>query len=352
MKHVLLTSIVYLLVLSSNAQDPKLQKLWEKQQKGKYEQVIKESNILLQNDPENIEYNHLLGRAYFGKGDMDNAIVYLEKSTITDDPKSYTKAWSYNFLGKCYLSKNELAKAEDYFYKSYSMHATKNVTNSSYRHAIFNGLLKPYGDWTELETEHFIFYFQDSVGMNQFANSREKAYDSISNYLDVYLNQKIRYVVWTSRENARQILNMNIGFSKPSQYLIHSKSTQTPGHEVTHVISHYIADLKYKTGLINEGIAVYLDMADKDEKVIVQNAMKKYNLEKLSIKSFWTNWRSYHEELSYAVAGLFVGELIEFYGKEKFLEFFTDQSYKNAQALFGKGFNDFIKEFESKFNEI
>lgn len=352
MRKIVLTFVIIQYLFTANAQNPELQKLWNKQQKGKYEQVIEECKILLHNDSDNIEYNHLLGRAYFGKGDIENAIVYLEKSTDTNDPKSYTKAWSYNFLGKCYLSKNELIKAEDFFFKSYSMHATKNVTNSSYRHAVFNGLLKPYGDWTELETEHFIFYFQDSLGMNQFADSREIAYDSISNYLDVYLNQKIRYVVWTSREDARKILNMHIGFSKPSQYLIHSKSTQTPGHEIAHVISHYIPDLTYKTGLINEGIAVYLDMASKDEKVIVQDAMKKYNLEKLSIKSFWTNWQKYHEELSYAVAGLFVGELIEFYGKEKFMEFFTDQSYNNAKEIFGNGLDDFIKEFESKFNEI
>lgn len=350
MKHFLLTASILLLSLMSNSQNPDLQKLWKKQQKGKYEQVIKESKILLKNDPENIEYNHILGRAYFGKGDIDNAILYLKKSTVTDDPKSYTKAWAYNFLGKCYLFKNEPAKAEEYLYKSYSMRATKNVTNSSYRHAVFNGLLKPYDNWTELETEHFIFYFQDSSVMKQFADSREKAYDSISNYLDVDLKQKIRYVVWTTREDARKVINMNIGFSKPSHYLIHSKSTQTPGHEVTHVISHYTSDMKYKSGLINEGLAVYLDMADKDEKSIVQNAMRKYNMDKISIKSFWKNWRSYNEELSYAVAGLFVGEMIEAYGKERFLDFFTDQSYENAQTVFGKGFEDFIKEFESRFN--
>jgi tetratricopeptide (TPR) repeat protein len=350
MKHLLLTVSILLSFLMSKSQSPELHKLWKKQQKGKYKLVIKESKILLQNDPENIEYNHLLGRAYFGKGDMDNAIIYLKKSSLTDDPKSYTKAWAYNFLGKCYLSKNELAKAEEYFYKSFNMRATKNVTNSSYRHAIFNGLLKPYDNWTELETEHFIFYFQDSSQMKQFADSREHAYDYISNYLDVDLKQKIRYVIWTSREDARNVLNMNIGFCKPSQYLIHSKSTQTPGHEITHVISHYISDNQNKTGLINEGIAVYLDLADKDEELIVQKAMRKYNQDKLSIKSLWKNWRNYKEDLSYAVAGLFVGEIIETYGKEKFLEFFTDQSYKNAKQVFGKGFDDFIKGFESRFN--
>ncbi len=349
MKHLLVTVSILLTFLMSKSQSPELHKLWKKQQKGKYNLVIKESKILLKNDPGNIEYNHILGRAYFGKGDLDNAIRYLEKSTLTDDPKSYTKAWAYNFLGKCYLSKNELSQAEEYFYKSFNMRATKNVTNSSYRHAVFNGLLKNYDNWTELETEHFIFYFQDSLGMEQFTDSREKAYDDISNYLYVDLKQKIRYVVWTSRDDARKVLNMNIGFSKPSQYLIHSKSTQTPGHEITHVISHYISDIEYKSGLINEGIAVYLDMAHKDEKSIVQNSMRKYNIEKISIKSFWKNWRDYNEELSYAVAGLFVGEIIETYGKEKFLEFFTNQSYKNANRVFGKEFDDFIKGFESGF---
>ncbi len=28
---------------------------------------------------------------------------------------------------------------------------------------------------------------------------------------------------------------------------------------------------------------------------------------------------------------------------------FTNQSYKNAQKVFGKGFDDFVKEFEKKY---
>ena len=65
----------------------------------------------------------------------------------------------------------------------------------------------------------------------------------------------------------------------------------------------------------------------------------------------WINWKSYPDELSYPLSGLFVEELIAQYGKENFLEFFKNQTYKNAQKVFGKGLKIFIEKFENRFNE-
>ena len=43
---------------------------------------------------------------------------------------------------------------------------------------------------------------------------------------------------------------------------------------------------------------------------------------------------------------LFVKELIMKFGKEKFLVFFTNQTYENAKSVFGNDIDVLIKEFE------
>lgn len=350
MKKLLLTLFAVFTLFNLRAQNPEIQNLFKKLNQGEIDQAINEGLLLLEKDSNNIDLNHIIGRAYFYKGEFDIAIGYLEKSILTDSPKSSTKAWGYNFLGKCYLMKDNLEKAKEYFYKSYNMKATKNVTKSSYFALAGNGLLNFYDNWKKVESEHFIFYFQDSGIAEYFVKSREKAYDSISNYLNVKLEKKIRYFVWSSRKDAKEVLKRHLGFSRPELYLIHSAYNQTPGHEMTHVISNYTKEIKVKAGLINEGLAVYLDLDDKDDRGLVLSAMKKYNIKKIDIKSFWLEWNKYSDEISYPLAGLFVGDLIKKYGKEKFLVFFADQSYKNAKAVFGDNFDDFIKEFEAKFN--
>lgn len=350
MKKLFLTFFVVFFIFNLKAQNPESQKLFKELNQGKIDQVISEGLSLLAKDSNNIDLNHIIGRAYFYKGEFDIAIGYLEKSILTDSPKSSTKAWGYNFLGKCYLMKDNLEKAKEYFYKSYNMKATENVTKSSYYALAGYGLLNFYNNWKKVESKHFIFYFQDSRNAEWFVKTREEAYDSISNYLNVKLEKKIRYFVWASRKDAKEVLKRPLGFSKPELYLIHSAYNQTRGHEMTHVISNYVTNIKVKTGLINEGLAVYLDLDDRDDRGLVFSAMKKYNIKKIDIQSFWSDWRKYSDEISYPVAGLFVEDLIKKYGKDKFLNFFADQSYQNAKAVFGDDFDNFIKEFEENMH--
>jgi len=71
---------------------------------------------------------------------------------------------------------------------------------------------------------------------------------------------------------------------------------------------------------------------------------------KIDIKDGWNNWGKYPQELTYPLSGLFVEELISRFGKEKFLAFFTDQTYENAMKVFGLETNTAIEEFQNRFN--
>ena len=76
----------------------------------------------------------------------------------------------------------------------------------------------------------------------------------------------------------------------------------------------------------------------------------KTNEKKIVIKDYWENGREYSEEILYPLSGLFVQELIEKYGTEKFLEFFKNQTYENAKLVYGNELDSLIKEFENKLN--
>ena len=76
----------------------------------------------------------------------------------------------------------------------------------------------------------------------------------------------------------------------------------------------------------------------------------KNNDKKITIREVWTDWKGYPEELSYPLSGLFVKELIDNFGRDKFIEFFSNQTYDNAKLVFGEKLDLVIKEFENKVN--
>lgn len=76
----------------------------------------------------------------------------------------------------------------------------------------------------------------------------------------------------------------------------------------------------------------------------------KANNKKISIREIWANWKIYPEELTYPLSGLFVKELIDNFGQEKFIEFFGNQTYENAKSVFGDKLNVVIRDFEDKIN--
>ena len=75
--------------------------------------------------------------------------------------------------------------------------------------------------------------------------------------------KKIDFFVWTSREDAKKLMNAKLGFAKPSFCVVHSHYQQTKGHEMTHVIANYTSKISNKTRFINEGTAVCFDQTNR-----------------------------------------------------------------------------------------
>lgn len=206
------------------------------------------------------------------------------------------------------------------------LNTTKNAANYAYKRFLQFGYDKSFNDLKITEAGNIRFHFQkmSESDMQLYVNSREEAFQQINEFFNCELPKKIDFFVWDSRDDAKKILRADLGFADPNYCVIHSYFKQTRGHEITHVISNYLAKNMVKTGLINEGTSVCFDLSNQDKESFVTEWIKKYD-EKINIKDIWSNWEKYPDELTYPLSGAFVKLMIDTFGKEEFLEFFVDQ---------------------------
>lgn len=313
------------------------------------DQIIDKANEHLKSAPGNLYYNLVLGLAFTDKGKYEEAVPLLQN--VIDKDNSWKKAWGFFYLGRCFYMLSEFEKSESALKSCIKLDASKDATENATRGIGFYGYDSFYNSWTIKESKNIRFHFQNmSVqAIKQYIESRDNAFNEINRFFESSLPKKIDFYVWNSRDDASRIVHSDLGFADPSCCIIHSYFQQTKGHELTHVISNYTSAISKKTRFINEGTAVCFDQTNQNELKKVKYWIRT-NDKKIEIKEIWKNGREYPEEILYPLAGLFVQELIEKYGKEKFLEFFKNQTYENAQLVYGMELFIFIKEFENKIN--
>lgn len=345
------TTIIILTSLFTFGQNKHVEELGNIYMSGDFDKTILKANELLKDDPNNIDYKLLLGRALTDKGDFDSAIPYLDYTVNNDPDNSWRKAWALGYLGTCHFMLQDYDNSKKYTKECFDLNATKNATQYAYKRILLFGFDDFYKDWKIVESDNFRFYFQNmsDSDIEKYISSREIVFKNINEFFESEVPKKIDFFVWNSRDDAKKLLGANLGFSDPSFCIVHSHFQQTKGHEMTHVISNYSTKMVMKTGLINEGTSVCFDQTSQDKEQIVKDWIKD-NGNKVKIKEIWNNWKGYPEELTYPLSGLFVKELIDNFGKEKFIEFFGNQTYDNAKLVFGEKLEKVIKDFENKIN--
>lgn len=343
--------ILMMTSLISSGQNATVNDLWKLYNSHDYESAIEKAKPLLEKDPNNVDLNLLIGRSLTDLADYKNALPYLALAEKNDRKNSWQKAWALNYMGTCYYMLKDYRNAELLLSECIKLNATKNATNDAYAKTLVFGLNDFFRSWNTVETENFCFHFQNmsTEEIEKFTSIRELAYREINSFFKSFLLQKIDFYVWESREDAKKIMNSNLGFAMPGFYIVHSHYQQTIGHEMVHVISHYSTKIISKAGLINEGTAVCFDQTKQDKEQIVKDWLKA-NDKKISIEEIWANWNDFPEDLKYPLAGLFVKELIDNFGREKFIDFFGNQTYENAKLVFGDNLGEVISAFENKFN--
>ena len=313
------------------------------------DQIIDKANVHLKSAPGNLDYNLLLGLALTDKGIYKEAVPLLQY--VIDKDNSWKKAWGLFYLGKCYYMLSDFEKSESTLKSCIKLNASKDATKNATQGIGVFGYDNFYNNWTRKESKNIRFHFQNMSDqeIEQYIESRENAFKEINRFFESSLPKKIDLFVWNSRDDAKRIVHADLGFAEPSCCMIHLYFQQSIGHELTHVISNYTSAISKKTRFINEGTAVCFDQSSQNRLKKVKDWIRT-NDKKIEIKDIWKNGREYPVEILYPLAGLFVQELIEKYGKEKFLEFFKNQTYENAQLIYGMELFMFIKEFENKIN--
>ncbi|WP_346856722.1 tetratricopeptide repeat protein [uncultured Draconibacterium sp.] len=343
------TFVCFIICFIVNAQSLQEQELNNLYSSKKTDQLIDKAIEYLKSDPDNLNYNVILGRTLTEIGNYNEALPYLQFAV--DNGDSSGKELGLGFLGICYYMLSDFEKSESALRACINLNTSHNANEISARVAGLLGYEEFYNDWKVVESNNFCFHFQnmDDTEIRRYVESREKAFKEINTFFESSLPKKIDFFVWDSREDAKRILHKDLGFAEPAYCIIHSYFNQSKGHEITHVISHYTWAISEKTRFINEGTAVCFDQTNQNRLNKVKYWIRT-NDKRIEIRDFWQNGREYSEEVLYPLAGLFVQELIEKFGREKFLEFFKNQSYENAQVVYGMELFMFIKEFENRIN--
>ena len=316
------------------------------------EETFKKTITTINNNPSaNLEYQ--FNENVYSRKDAEEILkkirIKLDTSDVSKDNTGWFYLWQvsmYYFIGDYYKANEALRKS----FKCLIYDQQKVLAN---KFSSMFGFNKYYKDWKNLETDHFIFHYSNNsnVEIDNFTISREIAYKDSQELFSANLHRKIDFYIWDSREEAHTVLNRYLGFAIPQYYLIHSASDQSPGHELTHIITHYIPGARKKTSLITEGMAVMMDQVESDKVQIVRLNMIKNNVSKVDIKALWDNFFSITTQISYALSGVFVKALYNEFGESKFIELQKNQSYDNACSIYGKNnLDDLIAKIELLFN--
>ncbi len=334
---------------SVSAQNPQTEELTKLYGAMEFEKTIEKAREFIKDDPQNMDYNALLGRALVDVGQPSDAIPFLKY--VAENDNSWRQAWSAGYLGSAYFLLSDIENSKAALQKAMQINITANATKYANRNWLLFGFDSFFDNWKTSETKHIRFHFQNisDSEMELFMQSREKAFETVNSFFGSTLPKKIDLFVWHSKEDAMKILKTGSGFADPQFCVVHLNFQQTRGHELTHVISNYSGKMLKKTGLINEGTAVCFDLSDNKREEMVKTWLLTNKME-IDINDIWVNWGKYPQELTYPLSGLFVEELIKKFGKEKFLIFFGNQTYENAKTIFGVEIDILIQEFQNRFN--
>lgn len=181
---------------------------------------------------------------------------------------------------------------------------------------------QPYAGWHRYDTSHFTFYYAPDSSLAKpgkievFAGMRENAHSSICTFLGISPRSRIYFYAYDSDAIGRSYTGKNLGWAEPHNSIIHSRTNQSPGHEVCHIAVHWIRPRGADTPswIISEGFATYMDMTGRD---YIQEGFELLKQDRLP--SLVDLAKASGRSRSYSAAASFVAFLMDSYGSSVFL---------------------------------
>lgn len=333
----------------------KIQQLNKLYTSGKYLNTIALADSFLLFNPENRPFNLYRGMACVEASKFKDAVPYLQlASQITMDDSDTIGSYALGYLACCDFMLQGDAAAEETLKRAFRTNGTPRSEKFINSQSLLFGIEDFYDDWYSVCTAQVNFWFQDTVNRNidKYVTEHLHAFDSIMAFFGSNIPRKINFFVWKSVEHAIETLFVKPAFASAVYCCIHSNFDESIGHELTHVISWYMSDNLDVKRLIFEGTAVFFDHTQRNRKGYVQAYISHHQLEEISLRKLWNDWYTYPQELNYPLGGLLVEKIINTYGREKYLEFFPNQSYENALLVFGTSFEKLIYDLEKDLKKI
>ena len=353
-----LQRIVLILALTSVtaalAQQGPADALWPLMRQGEYDEVIRQGKALLSTGTETAAVNLAVGQALVRTGGCNEAEIFLARAIQLDSERTWVYAWGNVELGNCRWYADDAEGARRAWIAARDAAATANATNSAEGSLRGSGLAEFYDEWSTFTTDHFEFRFspQTEVDRAWYARSREEAFAVISAWFGGAPEGPIRFHVWSDQAEADARGMPVLGFSLAQRRVVPCRLAQSRGHEMTHVISYHALAPTLETGLINEGIAVFMDLNETDRMADARSALAAATgLPEVAVAALWEDWSLLPTGVSYAVAGAWVERLIEKGGKERFMEFFRDQGLMHAREIYGADLESWMREFDADLHE-
>lgn len=362
MKAIVLISLLVSLALPISAQEGgPADALWPLYQQGDLEAVIRQGKELLTGGEETAQVNLAVGRALADQGQWAEAEVFLRRAADLDATgRTWVYAWAYVYLGNAAWTGGDADGARQAWILARDAGATRNATRAARMNLVGLGLDESFAAWHEFTTDHFRFLFSDrlvDLDRTAYAREHEEAYAAISGWFGGGPARPIRFIVWADQDEATAAGMPELGFARPELNLVHCLAQQTVGHEMTHVIAVAALQPTLRTGLINEGTAVFHDQTGRDRLAVARRALAAAVTEAggplppVALRALWDDWSLLPAAASYPLAGAWVERLVQKGGKEKFLEFFTDQSREHARQVYGADLEGWIDGFEADLRD-
>ena len=211
-----------------------------------------------------------------------------------------------------------------------------------------------FAGWSLLDTPHFRLQFPPNprVDAKEFADQLERAHAELQRILGGAPSGRINFYVWNSSAEAEAVLGRPLGFARPDLMLVHAAADQTRGHELTHVFVHHVFRPEATSRFIEEGIAVSLDLSNRDRIGMARQAVKEGGLERPFVTRLWTAGGAVDEKVVYPIAGAFIDYLARKGGRERLFALLKDQAIERARTIYGGDFDRLVAEFETQLTGV
>lgn len=209
------------------------------------------------------------------------------------------------------------------------------------------GLPVPYGDWITLAGKGVTLRYspQDPHAneMKAKLSALEQSKRTTCRALEVEFDDMITVLLYADNAQGKLLTGADLDFADPQNRRVHQQWDSFIGHEMVHVIAHNA--LQYgKTGILGEGIAVWLNGQMKNHHTLARELLEKKELP--SVADLVLKFRD--AKNNYPAAGSFTGFLIETYGLAVFKQIYPleDPSAK-LKELKGKSFEELEPEWHA-----